>query len=919
MIMMHFMTTNSRSILLPEAPIFSLGITHFDALTSDGEMLSGGVSDAQKFITNTDFAMLCHMPSVARRLRLKPFQSFDLLELFAFVKPATFTLPTPAGLMVACGFPVPKAVEDYPMALRNVALFLLEELVESRQPENLKRLVWAMSRGGWPWAPAVIAALGEGADDGVRAAMSGLDVWRKIPEWQDDAPLAPAGSHPIAPPETRRRLADLLGQGSEERPSQADFASAVSTAFTNPVAEGAPNFILAEAGTGVGKTLGYIAPASLWAEKNEAPVWLSTYTRNLQHQIDDELNRLYPDPTIKAQKVVIRKGRENYLCLLNFEDAARAVATNPRDAIALGLMARWVEFTRDGDLSGGDFPSWLSDLVGPRRTVGLSDRRGECIYTACSHYSRCFIETGIKRSRRADLIIANHALVMVQATSGALDPGGRSNRFVFDEGHHVFDAADSAFSACLSGLEGWELRRWLRGVDTRNKSRAKGLKNRCEDLLGGSDGAQKALEALLHAALILPGEGWHQRIAEGRPDGPTEAFLLEASKLVYARANGRDGPYSLETQAIDTPDLLLVLAKDLKSALEGLLRPAKDLKKALLHRLDEEAESLDSATRARIDLICRSLTHRCEHNLVAWQHMLTCLTDVTPDSFVDWFAIDRIDGRDVDIGLHRHWVDPTIPFVEEVVKPSHGMVITSATLTDGSGDMETDWATAETRTGAPYLESPAIRAKVPSPFDYPTQTRVFVVTDVRKDDLQLVAAAYRELMLASGGGALGLFTAISRLRAVQGAIAEPLENAGLSLYSQHVDGLNLPTLIDIFRAEINSCLLGTDAVRDGVDVPGESLRMIVFDRVPWPRPTILHKSRRATFGKKHYDDMLTRLKLKQAFGRLVRRGDDKGVFVMLDPMMPSRLAGAFPEGVDVQRVGLADAIIEIKSFFGTNA
>jgi ATP-dependent DNA helicase DinG len=76
---------------------------------------------------------------------------------------------------------------------------------------------------------------------------------------------------------------------------------------------GEPNFVLAEAGTGVGKTLGYIAPAGLWAEKNGGAVWISTYTRNLQHQIDGELDRLYPDPVVKALKAVVRKGRENYL------------------------------------------------------------------------------------------------------------------------------------------------------------------------------------------------------------------------------------------------------------------------------------------------------------------------------------------------------------------------------------------------------------------------------------------------------------------------------------------------------------------------------------------------------------------------------------------------------------------------------
>ena len=212
----------------------------------------------------------------------------------------------------------------------------------------------------------------------------------------------------------------------------------------------------------------------------------------------------------------------------------------------------------------------------------------------------------------------------------------------------------------------------------------------------------------------------------------------------------------------------------------------------------------------------------------------------------------------------------------------------------------------------------AIRAEVPSPFDYGALTRVFIIKDVRKDKLDQVAAAYRELFIAAGGGGLGLFTAISRLRAVYKRIIGALDAEGLALYSQHVDRWNLPTLVDIFRAEKNSCLLGTDAVRDGVDVPGESLRMIVFDRVPWPRPTILHRARRSFFGKKQYDDMITRFRLKQAYGRLVRRADDRGVFVMLDPMTPSRLLGAFPAGVEVQPVGLAEAVAETRKFFNNN-
>ena len=155
------------------------------------------------------------------------------------------------------------------------------------------------------------------------------------------------------------------------------------------------------------------------------------------------------------------------------------------------------------------------------------------------------------------------------------------------------------------------------------------------------------------------------------------------------------------------------------------------------------------------------------------------------------------------------------------------------------------------------------------------------------------------------------FASLRRAAAVLAlALLAPIALAqqGIGLYAQHVDAFDPGTLVDIFRAEENSCLLGTDAIRDGVDVPGDALRLIVFDRVPWPRPSILHRARRDAFGGNRYDDMLTRLRLKQAFGRLIRRAGDRGVFVMLDSAMPSRLLGAFPEDVQVARVGLAEAV-----------
>ena len=869
--------------------------------------------------------ILCHAPAVARRLGCDPFPAYDLLELFAFVRPGAFCVPTPLGLAQALGLAAPKDLDESAEVLAAAAQRLLEECAArlAEQEPVCAGIAWVMARGGWRWGPAVLGALGTphgptGQAQG-KPQGTGLDVWTRLPEWEEPPPAPPPGTEPVDPALARARLSDLLGAAAEPRPQQSDYASALAQAFRPRDSADDPIVVLAEAGTGVGKTLGYIAPASLWSETNRGAVWISTYTRNLQHQIDQELDRLYPEPQEKSEQVVIRKGRENYLCLLNFEEAAKGVTVRPGDAVAAGLMARWAAHSRDGDMVGGDFPGWLPELIGRGPTLGLTDRRGECIYSACFHYRKCFIERGIRRARRAAMVVANHALVMVQAARGAAEEGALPSHLVFDEGHHLFDAADSAFSAHLSGQETLELRRWLLGSEARGRGagRLRGLRRRLEDVVAGDEPADEALEAALSAARTLVSDGWQQRLRDGAPHGPAEAFLRLARDQVYARARNPDGPYSLETEPRPPLPGLLEAAAELEGALARLADPLKRLNLRLAARLEEDADRLTGETRRRIDGACRSLRHRAIDQIAAWRDMLAALASETPPEFVDWLEVTRSNGRDLDVGLHRHWTDPTRPFAEAVLAQAQATAITSATLTDGTGDTEDDWAAAEMRTGAAHLAAPAVRVRVPSPFDYASQTRVLIVGDVRKDDMDQVAAAYRELFRAADGGGLGLFTAIARLRAVHQRIAAPLEEAGIPLFAQHVDGMDTATLVDIFRAEENTCLLGTDAVRDGVDVPGRALRLIVFDRVPWARPDIRHRARREIFGGRAYDDMITRLKLKQAYGRLIRRADDHGVFVLLDPMMPSRLLSAFPEGVSARRCGLAEAVEETRTFLAS--
>jgi len=874
--------------------------------------------------------LIAHAAMTARRLGLAaPPRSprlFDVLELFAFVRPARFCAPSAVGLSMALGLPEPRDPADQAQTLRTAAQTLLTELAAAPTPSREEALAQAemLGRANWPWAAPAIGAL-RSAPLGRPWRGDGLDVWARVAEWEDQAPPGEAGTRPIEPAAAAARLALLLERSGldEARPMQAVFAAEAAFAFQPRQREGEPMMMLAEAGTGIGKTLAYLAPASLWAEANGPSVWVSTYTRALQRQIERESHAIYPDPAIRAVKAVVRKGRENYLCLLNFQDMANAARLGGADLVGLALAARWARATRDGDMTGGDFPAWLPTLfaVAPAAQAGaanLVDRRGECMHAGCAHYRSCFIEKAVRGSRRADIVIANHALVMTQAAfdgaraaRGQADDGetARPRRIVFDEGHHLFDAADSAFAAALSGAESAEMRRWIRGPEGRGR-RGRGLEARLSEVLADRDDAGGALREAVRAAAALPGEGWSGRIAPGAgevsPMGPIEAFLVAVLEQLRARAAPSD--VGMECAARPAIDLVRSSARAAAEALAGVEAPLLALSRQLEATLDEEADTLNAAERARIEGALRGLDRRARMILPAWRSMLTAIDENAEDDpdFVDWFEATFLYGRVVDAACRRHWVDPTEPLTAAVIAPAHGVLVTSATLADSS--LIDPFAMAEMRTGAARLPERPKTLRLASPFDYAANALALVVTDVVKDDARQVGAAMRELFLAAGGGGLGLFTAIRRLKAVHERIAGPLADKGLALYAQHVDPLEVGTLVDIFRAERDACLLGTDAVRDGVDVPGRSLRLLVFDRVPWPRPDILHKARRGRFGGKAYDDAQARGRIAQAFGRLIRRADDKGVFVMLDAAAPSRLFTGLPEGVRLERVSLVEAL-----------
>src|SRR5262249_7404598 len=187
-------------------------------LTPEGEIERLDPVEAARRARKTR-PILCHGRAVARRLGVDAFAALDLLELYAFVRPARTLVPTARGLAAALSLPPPRSLEEEAITLVRATEALLAELMATGDGEA-KSVAQQMAAAGWLWGDAALAALSQVQIE----QPAGLAAWRRLGEWSEYAPEPPAGHEPVEEAEARRRLAELLGSGSEPRPPQADYA-----------------------------------------------------------------------------------------------------------------------------------------------------------------------------------------------------------------------------------------------------------------------------------------------------------------------------------------------------------------------------------------------------------------------------------------------------------------------------------------------------------------------------------------------------------------------------------------------------------------------------------------------------------------------------------------------------------------------
>jgi ATP-dependent DNA helicase DinG len=686
----------------------------------------------------------------------------------------------------------------------------------------------------------------------------------------------------------------------EDRPSQRAMAVEIAKLYNRG------GVGLLEAGTGVGKSLGYLVPALRWAAANNERTIVSTNTINLQEQlVRKDLPFLAKALGDQPVRFALLKGWRNYLCLNRLQQARAAGNALFEDGVQneLDTIQSWAERTHDGS---------LSDLTITPRAELWDEVAAEpdlCQRTRCPHFENCFLFKARKAAAQADVIVVNHHLLLsdlaVRRTSGnwgesAVLPA--YTRLVIDEGHHLEDAAATHLGSTVS-------RRSLQRLFNRLDRRGKGLLSALIMRLSSSN------DLLSTASLDLVGTRLSPAVHAVREKATLLFDLLDT----FLRESG-ENVLRLTDSFAEHP----VWAAGLRLALEDTVGEIELLAEGL-ELVRERIESGKNVEDAVMPLLneMRSVARRLQS---AGDGLKRALDPAPGTQTIRWI---EAKGRDRAVTVSTVPLDLAPILREDLFRRATTTVVTSATLaTDGKFDF------LSSRLG---LDEPDVVPRTglyPSPFHYREQAVLAVPSDVPPPNLNptghfnAAARVTLDLAEASNGGMFVLFTSHRDVRAMAAELRARGADRRWPLLV-HGDETR-DQLLTRFRESGAAILVGTASFWEGVDVPGDALRALLIAKLPFRVPsepiTAAHCEaieRRGGDSFREYMLPHAALRLKQGFGRLVRTAADRGVVVIADPRVVTKNYGrGLIEGLPPARriVGKWSALVsQVRDFYAMSA
>lgn len=761
-----------------------------------------------------------------------------------------------------------RALDD---AMQTVELFLaLQEIAQQIEPDVLEEIVQAGARLGWPetaFFQEALATQSRSAFQQEYQRRRGRLARLYNPPKLKGRPLIPAEE---PEPIDRDIVADMLKPGGnfsqafpayEYRPQQVQMLEAVVEAFNH----GAHNLI--EAGTGTGKSVGYLLPSIFWAVENGRRVVISTNTINLQDQLLQKdipnLQKLLPF----SFEAAIRKGRSNYICTRLFQQMRHTGPSNGDEMALYARILRWLPHSETGDMGELSLQTQGERLAWSRLNAENACTAEHCATEGCPlHYTK-------QKAEQSHILIVNHALLLSDvANNGHILPEFAD--LVVDEAHHLESAVTSGLSFSVD-------KRYLETIlDEIIKPRA-GL---VADLQAR---AQTAYPEEVTALINEFAQQMRQIAVSGKLD--LDEFFDVLSYFASDHVRG-GSQFAQQIRLVEatrhTPEWGEVerawerLGYYLKQIGEGFQKLAKALGDVSENFDLEGVEDLMLALASN----GRSLNETRDN--------LQQIIHKPDDSMINWVEVYRdrysIHSAPLHIG----------PLVEEhIFNAKETVILTSATMQTAGAGFASD-ATFDYIKDRLFAHDVS-ELSVGSPFDYKNQTLLYLVNDIPEPNQpgyqRYLEDAIVEVATVLGGRTMVLFTSYSQLSQTQKGINGRLADQDIITLAQS-KGASRQQLLDQFkRPSARAVLLGTRSFWEGVDVPGDALQALVLTKFPFDVPSDpVFAARAETFDNSFFAYSIPEavLRFRQGFGRLNRRSTDEGVVLVLDKRILTKRYGA---------------------------
>ncbi|MDD3897455.1 MAG: helicase C-terminal domain-containing protein [Syntrophomonadaceae bacterium] len=651
--------------------------------------------------------------------------------------------------------------------------------------------------------------------------------------------------------------------GYRYRQEQVRLSESIASAFIDR------EFLVSEAGTGVGKTYAYLVPAILWAQEQKEKVIISTRTRALQQQLSE---KDIPDikKVLGSEFIFVEaKGRENFLCWNKYmRITAGRKRLEPDEQRFIEAILRWAENTKSGDRKELTLDSSLMSKWG----IVAADRKS-CLRDSCPYSDKCFRLKMLKSLEKADIIVTNHALLLSDMlVENSILP--KYSYLIIDEAHtfdrEAFDHLSLRFSLA-------DINETLQLIFTRDKQ--------------GEHGYLQYLRKKYSAFSSLFTEIVDLSDSSSR-------ILQDFFNILKRGLLEKDYSYARVLQWQDREAKWLNQAMDLYLDWQNSI----NLLISKLNSLNDEIKEVEESNE--LETILQSLYEYSDTAAVIMEE------NIDQQDKITWLECER--GQVVAVASSA--LDAGQVLNERLYHKLESLVMVSATL---AIEESFDYFLARSGLNSFNGDERVNTLLQQSPFNYEEQARLFIINDIpepgERSFAETVAGVLEELFIVMGGQVLVLFTARSQLKDIAAMLRPDCDFNGIKLLVQYEDG-EFSHLVDEFIHSSRSVLMGLETFWEGIDLKGEILKCVVIVRLPFRPPADPYCSAADRYCRlqnknsfQHFMLPDAAVRFKQGTGRLIRSEEDRGFVVVLDSRLERKSYGrVFKNSIPIKDILLLD-------------